>query len=288
MKGLLEALGALGAEWDTPQKSHCPPVDLSPPAEPGTGWRHTPSVELDPTESSQQLSALLMVGCRLGAGLDLEVCGPVPSAPYVDLTLEVMNRFGGQAQRTDRGFVTSPSGYRATRYRVEGDCSSASYVWAAGALTGRAVRVCNVRPDSLQGDQVFPELLDRLERDGPCTLDLGSTPDIAPTVATCALFREHLTTITNVSHLRVKECDRLAVLAAELRKMGASIEETDDGWRIEPASLSGPAVCDPRGDHRMAMCFGLASLRVDGIQINDPDCVSKSYPGYWDMLEVFK
>ena len=113
-------------------------------------------------------------------------------------------------------------------------------------------------------------------------------PDIVPTVVACALFAAGTTQLRGVAHLRIKESDRIGVLVRELEKLGARLRELPDGIELEPAPLSGPATLDPSGDHRMAMAFGLVSLRIDGLNILDPGCVSKSYPGFWQMLETFR
>jgi 3-phosphoshikimate 1-carboxyvinyltransferase len=309
MPGLLDALLALGVKWRTAKRNFCPPVELEPPPLQADKWRERKRVALDARGSSQQLSALLMIGPKTGAGLEVALQSALPSQPYVDLTMEVMRTFGARVEVADGCYTVFSGGYRATDYVVEGDHSSASYVWAASRLQKRPVDIENLRADSSQGDRVFPEILDRLDEDGgqrPVELHLGDTPDVAPTAAVYALFRQGPTVLRGIKHLSHKECDRIAVLAREVNKLGVEsarrrdltceppnptrveILSDSDGWRIRPGPLSGPAMLDAHGDHRMAMCFGLLGLQVDGIRIKDPHCVDKSYPEFWQMIEQFR
>jgi 3-phosphoshikimate 1-carboxyvinyltransferase len=173
-------------------------------------------------------------------------------------------------------------------FEVEPDWSSASYPLAASFLSGKPARVVGMVRDSLQGDRVFPRILDSLTGAGPRVVDLSDAPDLAPTVIACALFADGATTICGAAHLRIKESDRIGVPIRELRKLGADLEERPDGLIVRPAPLKGPAELDPAKDHRMAMAFGLVSLRVEGVRVLDPGCVSKSYPTFWKMLEAFR
>ncbi len=282
MPGLLEALRRLGAQVECHDRPGCPPVTIRPPARPAR------RVELDPSGSSQQLSGLLLAAPAAG-GLEIRPSGRLVSAPYVDLTLEVMAAFGIAVRRTGRGtYLVPPGPYRPQVFHVEGDHSSASYPLAAGWLTGKAVRVENLRPDSKQPDRVFPQLLARLAGSGDLELDLSASPDIAPTVATCALFRKRRTRLVGLSHLRIKESDRLEVLARGLQAVGGRVTVHADGWSIQPAGLHGHVLLDPAGDHRMAMCFGLLGLRLPAVQVLDRACVRKSYPEFWEMLDLFR
>lgn len=290
MPGLLDALRRLGARVLESGAPGCPPLTIRPPADLGA---LPAAVELDAAGSSQQLSALLLVAPRLPCGLCVVLAGELPSSPYVELTLEALRTFGATAEheRTPEGrqaYRVLPGGLRGSEVTIEGDHSSASYPVAAGHLTGRAVQVVNVRSDSLQGDRVFPALLDRLQAPGPRELDLGATPDIAPTVATCALFAQGETRLTNLAHLRIKESDRLATLTQGFRQVGADLEERPDGLVIRPRPLHGDVELDPADDHRMAMCFGLLTLRLPNLRIRDQSCVSKSYPAYFSMLDQFR
>lgn len=285
MGGLLSALNQLGVEVIELGKPNCPPLLLRPlpNAEPPD------EVVLHEVKSSQELSALLMMGCRLPRGLRVRLTGSMPSWPYVELTFRAMAAFGVVVQTGDADTLTVPPVVpRAERFHVEGDWSSASYPLAAGWLTDREVRVTNTSTESVQGDRVFPRLLEKLSRPGPRIFTMNDTPDLVPTVVACALFAEGATEITGVAHLRIKESDRLAVLVRETQKLGAKIREMPDGLMVEPAALRGGAQLDPANDHRMAMAFGLISLRVDGLSVLNPDCVSKSYPDFWTMLARFR
>ena len=297
MPGLLSALESLGVQTTTPRRAHCPPLELSrdltrAEAIWGANVRQRPVILLDPSGSSQQLSGLLMMAPRLPQGLEIHLTAPLPSSPYVDLTLEVMEAFGVQVEwdRDPAGgrFCVPGGGYAPARYTVEGDHSSASYLLAASALTGRRLGDLNVSSSSKQGDRVFKEILEDLQTPGAKRVDMHRCPDVAPTALAYALFRHHPTQIVNVSHLKIKECDRIQVLANELSKLGAQIHPRDDGWEVTPAPLSGPATLDPHGDHRMAMVFGLIALRVGGLKISEPGCVDKSFGNYWEVLEAFE
>lgn len=291
MKGLLDTLGRMGVEIECLEKPFCPPVLLKK-------RRSDPVphvVKLDPAGSSQQLSGLLMIGPKMESGLKIQLTSSLPSSPYVDLTVDVMECFGitvqksvGKEGKKEDVFSVPAGGYTAAKYFVEGDHSSASYMLAASALTGKPVHVANVSPKSRQGDRFFAEILEELKPPGPKEIDMHECPDVAPTALVFALFRNDPTSIVNVSHLKLKECNRIEVPAKELSKLGANIKTREDGWDIHPAPLSGPAELDPHEDHRMAMIFGILSLKVDGITILNPGCVDKSFPDFWEKLELFK
>ena len=225
---------------------------------------------------------------RLSGGLTVEVAGTMPSRPYIDLTLVTLRGFGVEIRERGNSFIVPPGPPAAASFYVEGDWSSASYPLAAGWLTQRPVHLTNMNDGSAQGDRVFPRLLESLRGTADRSLNLGDTPDLVPTVVACALYAQGATQITGAAHLRIKESDRIAVLVREFRRVGADIVETEDGLRVQPCPLQGGAMLDPCGDHRMAMAFGLASLRTPGIEVSDPGCVGKSYPGFWDMLALFK
>jgi 3-phosphoshikimate 1-carboxyvinyltransferase len=247
-----------------------------------------------------------MAGPMAEAGVDIEVEGRLVSRPYVDLTIDMMRRFGvavgadGVAGEARRFRVAAGQAYRAGEVAIEGDWSSASYLFAAAALVPGRVVVRGLEIASLQGDARF---LDRLSEmgcrvtrrtdavvvEGPERLrgieaDLAEMPDVAPTLAVLALFADGETRILGVPHLRFKESDRIAALCASIESLGGVAEPEPDGLRITPRPLRGAAI-DPRGDHRMAMAFAVAGLRLPGVVIQDPLCVSKSYPGFWDDLD---
>jgi 3-phosphoshikimate 1-carboxyvinyltransferase len=222
------------------------------------------------------------------------------------MTLAVMADFGVWGEvAPDMNYFRIPKGcYQGIRYQIEGDASGASYFWAAAAVTGGRVTVANVPEPSLQGDAQLVPLLARMgcsvERvkggitvQGPDQLtgievDMGNMPDVAPTLAVVAAFAEGTTVINNIAHLRIKECDRLAVMVKELRKMGADVEEEADRMIIHGlasgANLHGADIATYE-DHRIAMCFAVAGLGVPRVKIHGEDCVSKSFPDFWQRFE---
>ncbi len=245
-----------------------------------------------------------MAGLRAREPLEIEV-GELVSAPYVELTLAAMARFGAACEKTAGGYRVAPQSFGADRVGIEGDWSAAAYPAAAAALGGR-VRLRGLDAESRQGDRGFVELLRRMgasvrgggdgvevESDGrllAVEADLGAMPDQVPTLAALAPFARGTTRILNVPHLRIKESDRLAAMAEELRRIGARVEELADGLVIpgvwfEAAAPSSPVTVDPRGDHRIAMSLAVAGLRRPGIRVAHPEVVGKSYPGFWADLD---
>jgi 3-phosphoshikimate 1-carboxyvinyltransferase len=238
-----------------------------------------------------------------GQPLSIAVAGELVSKPYVEITLDLMARFGVVVQREGWTRFTLPAGarYRSPgRLHVEGDASSASYFLAAGAIGGGPVRVEGVGASSIQGDVRFVETVRAMgaqialgatwiEVRGRPPLraidaDLNHIPDAAMTAAVLALFAAAPSTIRNVANWRVKETDRLAAMAAELRKVGATVEEGPDWLRIVPPAQPRPATIETYDDHRMAMCFALVALGGVRVRINDPDCVTKTFPEYFREL----
>ena len=263
------------------------------------------TVRLDASASSQYLSALLLAGQRAESPLEIEVPDLV-SAPYVGLTLDMIERFGGrvEAQGSNR-WVSSPSELCATEVEIEADFSAAAYPAAAAALGGGPVRIDGISRSSRQGDRRFFDLLAEMGAqvswtDGGATVeargglaaidaDLGDIPDQVPTLAALAPFARGTTRIRNVAHLRIKESDRLAAMTSELRRAGAEVEERADGLVVqgtwaehEPPTDS--VVVDSHGDHRIAMAMATVGLRRPNLHIADPSCVGKSYPEFWRDL----
>jgi 3-phosphoshikimate 1-carboxyvinyltransferase len=294
---LVDALRSLGARIDYAGEKGFPPLVIRPGTIRGGATRVRGDV------SSQYLSALLMAAPLAGAETRVEVEGELISKPYVEITLNLMRRFGVDAARDGWRSFTVPAGrYESPgEIRVEGDASSASYFLAAGAIGGGPVRVEGVGRGSIQGDVRFGEVLeamgaevsmsdDWIEVRGsgklkPIDADLNHIPDAAMTAAVAALFARGPSTIRNIGSWRVKETDRIAAMATELRKLGARVEEGPDFLRVTPPEALKPAAIDTYDDHRMAMCFSLAALGGVRVRINDPDCVSKTFPGYFDALQ---
>lgn len=250
--------------------------------------------------SSQFASSLLLAAPLMPEGLDLRLVSPPVSRSYLDLTLGVMARFGARtARRGYERFAVGPGPYRGTAYAVEGDWSSASYLFALAAALGGRVTVPNLDPGSAQGDRRFVAALGEMgcrvssgpggvtvEREGPLRgidVEMSSAPDTVQTLAVVAALAGSPTRIAGVGHLRHKESDRLAVTADRLRSLGAGARVEEDALVVVPGPLSGGTV-DPEGDHRTAMAFAVLGLAVGRVAIEDPGCVEKSWPGFWDAL----
>jgi 3-phosphoshikimate 1-carboxyvinyltransferase len=237
-----------------------------------------------------------------GKGSRIEVQGELISKPYVEITLNVMRRFGVEVRRDGwRSFEVPRGGYVSPgKAFVEGDASSASYFLAAGALGGGPVRVEGVGRGSIQGDVRFTEVLEKMgaqvslfddaievrnkEKLRSLDLDLNHIPDAAMTAAVLALFADGPSTLRNIGSWRVKETDRIAAMAMELRKLGAGVEEGKDFLKITPGKLKSNVAIDTYDDHRMAMSFSLVALGGVPVRINDPQCVAKTFPEYFEAF----
>jgi 3-phosphoshikimate 1-carboxyvinyltransferase len=294
---LLEALGSLGARASSLDGNGCPPLRIE--ANGLEGGR----VAVAGDRSSQYLSGLLMVAPYARQDTVLEVTGELQSKPFVDMTLALMADFGVQVERDGyRRFTVPRATYRARDHAIEGDAMAAGYFWAAAAVTGGRVRVTNLGRASTQGDRRLAEVLEEMgcevrwgddwsQVSGPGlgrlrggTFDLNDMPDQAQTLAVAALFADSPVEIRNVWNLRIKETDRLQALATELRKFGAAVREEAAGITVTPPARPRPARVETYGDHRMAMAFALAGLRLAGTEIVDPACVAKTYPGFFQDL----
>ena len=298
IKDLVEALTILGASIEYLQEEGFPPLRINAS---GLGGSR---VSIRGNISSQYLTSLLSAAPLSRQKLRIDVEGELVSKPYIDLTLDVMRRFGVPVRNEGyRTFlVPEVAGYRSPGSAlVEGDASSASYFLSAGAIKGGTVRVNGVGADSVQGDIKHADILEQMGaevRRGPdwievsagplrgIDVDLNHMPDAAMTVAATALFAEGKTIIRNIYNWRVKETDRLAAMASELRKVGAEVVEGRDYLEITPPTRIKPAAIDTYNDHRMAMCFSLAALGDAEITINNPGCVSKTFPDYFQKFET--
>jgi 3-phosphoshikimate 1-carboxyvinyltransferase len=295
---LVDALRMAGADIRYLGNDGFPPLAISPGAS-----NAAPRVSVRGNVSSQFLSALLMALPLVGRDAVIEVVGELISKPYVEMTCRLMERFGVQVERTGWNTFCIAGGqhYQSPQtIFIEGDASSASYFLAAGAIGGGPVRVEGVGKGSIQGDIRFTEVVEAMgaqvliednaiEVRGslplrPINLDLNHIPDAAMTAAIMALFAKGPSTILNIGSWRVKETDRIHAMATELRKVGATVESGDDFIRITPPSRFLPATIDTYDDHRMAMCFSLAALGGVPIRINDPACVAKTFPGYFEVF----
>ena len=297
---LLEALHGWGADIVSEAGTGCPPLTIE--AHGLTGGRTV----LPEGRSSQYLSSLLLVAPYADTPAELAVRGAILSQPYVRMTLAVMAAFGIQVEAAPalNAFRIPRGRYQARTYAIEGDASSASYFWAAAAVSGGRVTVTNVPRPSLQGDTNLLACLERMgcridssasgiTVTGPGQLrgfevDMGDRPEVAPTLAVVAAFAEGTTVIDNIAHLRIKECDRLSAVVCELRKLGVEAEEEPARMIIRGrggSNLHG-ATISTYEDHRMAMSFAVAGLRVPGVVIADEDCVAKSFPDFWERFRL--
>jgi 3-phosphoshikimate 1-carboxyvinyltransferase len=293
IEDLLTALRGLGIKAHSEAGNGCPPVIIESAGLSGG------TVRIRGDISSQFLTGLLLAAPCAAGTTTIEVDGPLVSEPYVAMTLAMLKQW---RLRVDAAFPTFriPGGQRPRRslYAIEPDASAASYFAGAAAIMGGTVTLQGINGRSLQGDVRFLGLLERMgcrlergDRDttvhgGPLAgidVDMNDISDTVMTLAVVACFAAGPTIIRNVAHIRHKETDRLAALACELRRLGALVEERDDGLKITPAPLHG-AVCETYNDHRMAMSLALAGLRLPGVVIRNPACVAKTYPRFFEDL----
>ena len=292
---LVDALRNLGVEINYPEKDGYPPVLIK--AAGIKGGR----VKIPGNISSQYISSLLLAAPYTESGLEIEITGKLVSQPYIDLTLDVMNAFGINVEHHEyeRFYVHGGQTYQAGEHVIDGDASSASYFWGAAAVTGGKIKTENIRPmKTRQGDIGFINILEKMGceavlEDYSVTVkggalngisaDMGSMPDMVPTLAVVALFAKGKTIIHNVSHLKHKESNRIADTAGELRRIGGRVEELEDGLIIYGGEKLTGGEIDPHNDHRLAMSFAVAGLKVPGLFIKDENCVSKSFPAFWSL-----
>jgi 3-phosphoshikimate 1-carboxyvinyltransferase len=298
IKDLVDALRQIGADIEYLGNEGFPPLKISP-----ANIDVSKPVKIRGDVSSQFLTALLMALPLTKQQATIEVVGELISKPYIEITLNLMEKFGVSVARENWQKFTIPATnvyQNLGRYYIEGDASSASYFFAAGVIGGGPVRVQGVNKDSIQGDINFTGVLGRMgspvswgdhhilskkanESIKALDLDCNHIPDAAMTLAIIALFADGTTTLRNIASWRVKETDRIAAMATELRKVGAIVEEGPDYIKITPPEKLTPnAVIDTYDDHRMAMCFSLVCLGGVPITINDPDCVAKTFPNYFE------
>ncbi|RTZ99848.1 MAG: 3-phosphoshikimate 1-carboxyvinyltransferase [Deltaproteobacteria bacterium] len=291
---LVNALIQVGVDVESVHGNGCPPVAVM------GGTLTGGQVWVDCHISSQYLSALLFVAPLAPLGMDIRVRTDPVSTPYIDMTLAVMERFGIRVDRDGyrRFRIAGRQRYRAADLAIEPDASNAGYFWAAAAITGRTVKVAGLDTDSRQGDIGFVEVLARMgctvtrDPDGIAVtggkltgldVDMSRMPDLVPTLAVVAAFARGRTTIRNVAHLKAKESDRLSAVTTELRKMGIEAESDDDSLTVVGGRAHG-AVVDTYDDHRIAMSFAVAGIKVPGVKIRNEGCVTKSFPGFWKVF----
>jgi 3-phosphoshikimate 1-carboxyvinyltransferase len=296
---LLDALQKLSVDARSDEGTGCPPITIV-----ADGLRGG-TTSLAGDKSSQYFTGLLMAAPYAREGMTIEVEGELVSAPYIEITADVMAAFGVEAEIDDEhwaSFRVAPGQrYTGRHYAIEPDASNASYFFAAAAITGGEVRVEGLGTDSLQGDLDFVDVLEAMgcevemadtetvvrgPRDGRLRggeFDMGEISDTAQTLAAIAPFADGPVTIRGVEHNRIKETDRISAVATELRKLGQEVEEFEDGMTITPRPVT-PAEIETYDDHRMAMSFGVTALRAAGVRILDPECTAKTFPDYFQRL----
>lgn len=295
---LVDALCQAGATIGYTEKEGYPPLRVF-----ANGLKGG-EVEIDGEISSQFLTALLMASPMAQEDMTIKIKGELVSKPYIDITLHIMQAFGVEVENNNYETFKIKSGqtYKAVEnFMVEGDASSASYFLAAAAIKGGTVKVTGIGRNSIQGDIEFVDVLEQMgarvewgetyisvTRDAlrAIDMDFNHIPDAAMTIATMALFVEGTTTLRNIYNWRVKETDRLFAMATELRKVGAIVEEGEDYLKITAPKVLKHAAIDTYDDHRMAMCFSLLALDPISVTINEPECVAKTFPDYFDVLET--
>lgn len=295
---LVKSLNDLGAQAAAP--TCCPPVEIH-----ARGLRGG-KTSIRGDVSSQFLSGLLMVAPYAQEEVEINVDGPLNSKPYIDLTLGVMADFGVEIQRQEYArFQVTPQHYQSPEsYSIESDASAASYFFAAPAVCGGWVEVSHLTRNARQGDIAFLDILSQMgcsvietssgirvtgpERLRGVNVDMRHISDTSMTLAAIAPFAETPTRISGIASSRLKETDRIAATCAELSRLGVRVDEHQDGMTIYPCADIKPARIHTYDDHRMAMAFALIGLRVPGVEILDPECVSKTFPDYFDVLESMK
>lgn len=256
-------------------------------------------------KTSQYFSSLVISSACAENSVTLESIDDMTEKPYFDITLQMMSQFGVEAQNDSYRHITIPAGQKYTprQITIEGDYSSASFFFLAGAICEKtSVTVAGLNPDTKQGDKAFLTLLEKMgcglaqTDDGICvqnrqlsaiTQDMSDIPDLVPPIAVAAAFAKGTSRFTNIGHLRLKECDRLAVMASELNKMGVSAECDENCLIVEGTDNAHGAAIDPHNDHRIAMSFAVAGLVTGGQTIENETCVAKSFPDFWERFEIF-
>ena len=295
---LVKALRKLGATLEV--NNNCPPVHIMASMLPGGKTKIAGDI------SSQFLSALLMVAPYAITPVEIEVTTELNSRPYVDMTLSLMQDFGVEVERNGyTSFRICPALYSPiSTFSIESDASAASYFFAAPAICGGTVKVENISRESVQGDIAFLGLLEKMgcfiEETKNCIqvtgapelngldIDMRDISDTAQTLAAMAPFASTPTRIRGIASARYKETDRVSAVCTELMRLGVKVDEYEDGMTIYPCENIHAAIVQTYNDHRMAMAFSLIGLHVPGIVIENPDCVSKTFPDFFEVLETLR
>ncbi len=295
---LIDALNQLGVELEA--TNNCPPVEIFAKGLPGGNTTIAGDI------SSQFLSALLMVAPYAQSEMEIALSTELNSKPYVDMTIAIMKDFGVEIERNGyERFTINPASYLPiANYPIESDASAASYFFAAPAICGGTVKVENISRKSIQGDVSFVDILAQMgctitEADNSIIvhcpssivgidIDMRDISDTAQTLAVVAPFAASPTRIRGIASARVKETDRVSATCTELKRLGVQVEEHEDGMTIYPCQTFQPADIQTYNDHRMAMAFSLIGLRFDGVTIENPSCVSKTFPDFFEVLETLR
>ena len=294
---LLDALGKMGVGARSINGDECPPIKIS-----GEGV-HGGNIIVAGDLSSQYITSLLLCAPFFKNDTSIKIVGNMTSKSYIDITLDIMRAFGAIVENDHWVEFKVPSGqsYSARTYRIEGDASSASYFFSAAAIAGGEVTVTGLNHKSIQGDAGFVNALEAMgcqvkrspEKITVCgnelrgiNINMNTMPDTAQTLAVTALFAKGETTITGISNLRIKETDRISALTKELTRLGAEVKAGKDFLWIKPAKKYRAVEIETYNDHRMAMSFALAGLRIPGVKIKNPKCVEKSFPDFFERFRT--
>lgn len=296
MEGLVDGLRQMGAVIEYLEQAGSLPVKItSSKLNPGI-------VKMRGEVSSQYFSGIMMIAPFVGE-TTIEVIGEQASKPYIDITLDTMEKFNVFVKNDKYKTYSIPAGqlYKQTTYTVEPDATAASYFWGIAAVTGSAIKVKNITPESKQGDVRFIEVLKKMgcsvksEDDGITVqgnndlngiqVNMNHTPDVVPTLAVVASFAKGTTQITGVDHLQGKESNRIEAPKEELTKMGVKVSSTENSLTVTGTEPHGATV-DTHGDHRIAMSLAVAGSRIPGMIINNPEVVNKSFPDFWSTIEA--
>ena len=295
LNDLIDGLSPLGVEIISQNENGCPPVKIK------GGGIDGGETEMNGDKSSQYFTSILLSSPYAKKDVLIKVNGELTSRPYIDLTIDLMRIFGVNVENNSYSsfFIKSGNGYRAREYTIESDMTSATYFFAAAAITGGKVKIENLNIATMQGDIKFVDILKKMgcivlkgenfiEVEGGAlrgiNVNMNEMPDAVQTLAITSLFARGETRITGVSNLRIKETDRIKALATELSRLGAQVRELDDGLVIIPGKLQAAEIVT-YDDHRMAMSFALAGLKIHGVKIKNPGCVNKSFPDFFKKLE---
>ena len=292
---LLDCLTQMGVYAVSTYDNGCPPIDIKGGKVPGG------DVQLAGDKSSQYLTSILLSAPYFKNDTCVHIQGDLTSKSYADITLDIMKTFGVHVENESYQHfkITAGDRYKAQTYQVESDWSSASYFLAAAAVTGGELTLNGINPQSVQGDAQFTSVLEKMGcqidikpnslhiKGNPLkgiTINMNSMPDAVQTLAVTALFAEGETVIQGISNLRIKETDRISALTEELTRLGAEVEAGEDHLIVKPGVYSGADI-ETYNDHRMAMSFAVAGLKIPGVRIKNPSCVEKSFPDFFQRFE---